>query len=153
MSDLWLPTPPDPPTAPEVWAIREVRGPHVLFEFARLDPETLAIMVDALFKLNLIYFARYPTEPILYQTGTRYQKEPKFQERFVSAQVLRRRRRGDCEDLACDVAAWRVIHGETDCRPDILDQYNPKTDRRVYHIRVRRHDQTIEDPSARLGMR
>jgi hypothetical protein len=87
--------------------------------------------------------------PELYASGVRYEREPQKRERWQLPRETMSARVGDCEDLA---AGWRV--------PELWEQgeraaavFIKRINPRLRHIMVRRADGTLEDPSARLGMR
>lgn len=75
-----------------------------------------------------------------------YAREGRGHEEWQTAALLRRSRKGDCEDLACFRVAQLILRGERKARAV------PIRTRAGWHIVVRRADGTIEDPSKRLGM-
>ena len=80
-----------------------------------------------------------------------YVREPGRVEIWQSIPALYARRIGDCEDLACARVAERLVVGDA-CKPTLLGK--PKKDGGIlYHIVVKNSDGSIEDPSAKLGMR
>jgi hypothetical protein len=93
--------------------------------------------------MNMVLLAGGSIPP-LYKAGVRYRRERP--DRWDTADTVRARGYGDCEDLA----AWRAAElrnaGE-DAHADVY-QVAP----RKWHAIVRRADGTIEDPSRRLGM-
>lgn len=95
------------------------------------------------------YLRENPQTPLLIDSGVRYEREPPGQELWLTIPWVRLMGHGDCEDLACWRAAELRVRGE-DARPFHTLRYTPKG--RLYHIRVKRADGTIEDPSAALGM-
>lgn len=84
--------------------------------------------------------------PPLYRSGVRYQAEELGSERWLTADEVFAKGRGDCEDLA----AWRVaelqLAGELDASVDIA-----RTGNRRFHARVLRANGAIEDPSRILS--
>lgn len=114
---------------------------------APLEGQYLSIMLAALTAINVDWLRRNPLAPPLYLSGVRYQTEPK--EDWLSIPEVWRRGSGDCEDLATWRAAELIVSGE----PAIAYWEQPVVGRRLYHILVRRNDNTIEDPSRVLGMR
>lgn len=93
--------------------------------------------------------------PGIYESGVRYRLERAKEcwvpvrggcEDWLSARELLRQGVGDCEDLCCFRAAGLRLQGE---RAYAI----PRKTRIGWHIQVRRGDGSIEDPSARLGMR
>lgn len=112
-------------------------------------PATRATFEAALLGLVAVNVALMRTRsqlPPLYASGVRYQRE-RGTERWQTCEQVFSARVGDCEDLA----AWRVaeLHqaGEVDAAPIVT-----RTGRKLWHVRVRRADGTIEDPSRILGM-
>lgn len=93
--------------------------------------------------------------PRLYKSGVRYQREqclvasvPETCERFLTAVQLLIERVGDCDDLASYRCAELIHTGEDpDARAIVLRT------RSGWHAIVKRGDGSIEDPSAKLGMR
>lgn len=79
-----------------------------------------------------------------------YQREPAGQEIWQCTEALYQRKIGDCEDLACALAAEKILMG-TPARPALKAQPRPNGTV-LYHVVVRTPD-GIEDPSAKLGMR
>ena len=104
--------------------------------------------------INVLQLRWYKLPP-LYESGVRYRQEQEKQcwhpipggcEDWLSVAELYRQRVGDCEDLAAARAAELILLGE---RARAI----PKRTRAGWHIVVRRGDGSIEDPSARLGMK
>lgn len=86
--------------------------------------------------------------PPLYRSGVRYRQEQR--EAFLCIPGVLMRGWGDCDDLAC----WRVAELQergTDARVYVRKSRSGIPGR--WHAVVRLPDGTIEDPSARLGMR
>lgn len=79
--------------------------------------------------------------PSLYESGVRYQREPKGQERWLTIPELYSLGAGDCEDLATARAAELRTTGEL-ARAKVV-----QTPRGSYHAVVERADGSIEDPS------
>lgn len=83
--------------------------------------------------------------PPLYKSGVRFAAEPAGQESFVDALTCYAQGFGDCAHLAC----WRLAElqngGE---RADLSIKWRYPQ----YHVRVRRADGRLEDPSRMLGM-
>lgn len=96
-------------------------------------------------RCNEIYLLKHPSTPRLYQSGVRYEYEPKGEENWLTIPVLYRYRYGDCEDLACALSAERRRAG-IPCSPYVTRSAH------VWHIRVK-CETAIEDPSLVLGMR
>lgn len=119
-------------------------------------------ILEALVTVDQIYLRSHKVPP-LYRSGVRYQNEPVNTahlggvdrthriEEFAAIPAVIERGWGDCDDLA----PWRVAelreHGE---RAKIRVYWKRQSNgHRLYHVVVRRADGTIEDPSAKLGMR
>jgi len=89
--------------------------------------------------------------PPLYASGVRYQRElgrgqMSRPEQWQTVPVLYETGWGDCEDLACALAAEMQVEG-VHARPELL-HVAPG----LWHIVVRLPSGELEDPSARLGM-
>lgn len=107
-------------------------------------------VLESLVMADQLFLFRHHVPP-LYQSGVRYREEPEDGvEEFASIPVVLARGWGDCDDLA----PWRVAElrnaGE---RAKIRIQWRRTRRGKLFHIVVRRADGSIEDPSARLGMR
>lgn len=123
---------------------------RVVMEFDRLVPATLRAVLDCLLACDLDWHQQNPDAPIIYDTGTRYQREPQGSERFVQSGLLRSKKEGDCEDLACDLCAWLNVRG-IPATVTFTWRTRPNGSR-LYHILVQHPDGRIEDPSLKLGM-
>jgi len=120
----------------------------------KLSGRVLDILLPALVALDEDYLRMHPKTPPIYASGVRYEPEPPGQEQWLTIPwILMRKAQGrgaDCEDLACwRTAELRVRAGENakavwSCRKTAKGT--------VYHIRVKRSNGKIEDPSAALGM-
>lgn len=84
--------------------------------------------------------------PRLYESGIRYQREPRGKEVWQAARSLLLTRRGDCEDLAAYLAAELRVYDGRDASVVIRPNRSGG-----YHAVVS-CDGEILDPSARLGM-
>lgn len=83
----------------------------------------------------------------LYQSGVRYQREPRGRERWQTAEETRSLGHGDCEDLVIARVAELREAGEDAARPLVYRAASS-----TLHTVVQRADGTIEDPSKILGM-
>lgn len=83
--------------------------------------------------------------PSLYSSGIRYGHPGKLA--WYTAPILYRKGKGDCKDLACLRVAELRLAGEHGADVNLL-QVNP----RLWHVRVKRANGAIEDPSKKLGM-
>lgn len=97
--------------------------------------------------------------PLLYESGCRYQREARDRsgarlEEWRSPLAVCEAGAGDCEDLAAyRVAELRERLGEPSARFDVLSQEpRPGREHWLFHIRIRRQDGRLEDPSRLLGM-
>jgi hypothetical protein len=79
--------------------------------------------------------------PRLYSSGVVYRREPPGRERWQNVAQTYQLGEGDCEDLAAIRTAELQEDGE-DARVEVV-----KTGPRRYHVRVRRSDGAVEDPS------
>jgi len=107
-------------------------------------------ILEALVKVNQQYLRTHDVPP-LYESGVRYEEEPKgTTEEFAAIPVIITRGWGDCDDLA----PWRVAElRELGERAKLRVQWKrQRNGQKLYHIVVRRQDGSIEDPSAMLGM-
>ncbi len=133
---------------------------RVTFVLDGADLASVAVLTEALTRLDELARMRRPDLPPLYSSGVRYEAEPLGVEEFPTAPVMYRRRRGDCAPLAAARAAELRVAGypaavafpvEPPARVCYSDTFCP----REIHILVSRDGtlNTIEDPSAILGMR
>lgn len=107
-------------------------------------------LLDTLVVVNRLYLRLHPDTPLLYESGVRYREEPKDTiEEFASIPVVLDRMWGDCDDLAPYRCAELLELGEN---ASIRIQWRKGPKGRLYHIVVRREDDSIEDPSRILGM-
>lgn len=120
-----------------------------VFEPPSLAPEYIGPMLDCLVAINGAWLDRNPKAPMLYSCGVVYRREPKGQERWASIPTVLALGYGDCEDLAC----WRTAElqrlGEA---AHAIFTHKMTPSGVLYHIKVRRADGSIEDPSKKLGM-
>lgn len=119
------------------------------------DPTAYAEFVrNGLRNLTMANLYAYRSDPLLpgvYDAGVEYRREPPGNEQFKDVVAVLRDKHGDCEDLACAVAAWRTIRTGELCSPTVT--WKPLGPGRwLYHITVMRADGTREDPSRQLGM-
>jgi hypothetical protein len=112
--------------------------------------DLLAVLV----RVNRRYLRKHPECPRLYESNVTYRRETTVEE-FNSIPVALKAGGADCDDLA----PWRVaelIERDHE-RARIFVTCSETSDglgepKRLYHIRVKRADGTIEDPSEVLGM-
>ena len=113
----------------------------------------IKLLLEASTQVNQLYIRSHPGLPLLYQSGVRYQNEPRGQgyEEFAPLATVYERGWGDCDDLApIRCAELRERFGE---RATIRVQWKKHPTGKLFHIVVRRGDGSIEDPSRILGMR
>jgi hypothetical protein len=118
--------------------------------FAPSDIKSLDILLECLVRLDLHYIYRNPETPLLYESGVRYEREKNLEEWLAIPEVLSRGV-GDCEDLACWLAAeYRARGIMAQAFATRMPTEGPKP---LYHVRVRLgNGRQIEDPSRALGM-
>ena len=110
------------------------------------DPAQVRAAVLGLAAVSRVQMASHDF-PLLYESGIRYQREPAGRENWQTAAETLARGFADCEDLAAYRLAELHRQGEEQATIDVK-QVNPD----LMHIRVRRADGTLEDPSRILGM-
>lgn len=119
------------------------------------DPAAYAEFVrNGLRNLSMANLYAYRSDPLLpsvYDAGVEYRREPPGNEQFKDVVAVLNDKHGDCEDLACAVAAWRTVRTGELCSPTVTWKPLGKN-RWLYHITVTRADGTREDPSKLLGM-
>jgi hypothetical protein len=108
---------------------------------------------DLVFYLNrLVSFNRYLMRtrevPPLYQSGARYQREPRGQspEIWQTCIQVAQSKLADCEDLVCYRTAELNEQGEH-------AMIRLTSQGKILHVTVRRGNGRIEDPSKILGMK
>lgn len=117
---------------------------------ARTD-RSIRVLLRALTAIDILWLLGHPSTPGIYESGVVYCEEPPGAEDWQDIPTCLRMGWGDCEDLACWLAAEYQVHG-VDAEPFASAQ---KLDdgTTLYHIQVRLPDGRIEDPSRKLGMR
>lgn len=113
--------------------------------------DELTAALQGLTLVNLVQMRRR-SFPRLYESGIVYSRERRDEtgkpaENWLTADYLIQLMRGDCEDLGCYLAAEYQMRGVNALA--FAKQVSPH----MVHILVRLPNGTIEDPSARLGMR
>lgn len=112
---------------------------------------SLDALLSALLSLDLLFLETNPGTPSLYRSGVRYRREGTvegMEERWDTIPQCLERGWGDCEDLSAWRAAELIVSGEDpSSRPEI---YHVRPG--LWHVRVRRGDGSLEDPSRVLGM-
>jgi len=115
----------------------------------------LRLFLEALTAANVAWLKFNPNTPPIYEAGVRYHQEtPKVKggaipEEWLQIPYVMERGWGDCEDLACWLAAELQCKG-TQAHP----VFSWRTSGRysIYHIMVKLPDGRVLDPSRRLGM-
>jgi hypothetical protein len=107
----------------------------------------LNALVETLIAADRGYLRDYPNTPHLYRSGVVYEFN---RDRWQDIPSCLMRKTGDCKDLSAWLIAWYREHGEPEASPDVT--VRTERDMTIYHIRVRRKDGSIEDPSRVLGM-
>jgi hypothetical protein len=111
------------------------------------DPLRMALRLLTDMNVWILNHKRYPS---IYNGRIRYKPEQLGKEEWLTIDKIHERGYGDCEDLACARAAEYQIRGipaEPDCIAHFVQGIL------VIHIQVHMPDGSIEDPSARLGMK
>jgi hypothetical protein len=128
--------------------------------------DVMVAMLEALALANRFYLRAFPETPLLYDSaassGIRYQLEAPGKDTWRDLPRAVSVRADDCVGLS----AWRVAElrerlGEpgaafvvTPYERPVACSTNPAAPCRIdYHVRVRRQDGRIEDPSVALGMK
>ena len=112
---------------------------------------TLQAFLHALYVSDVEFIKAHPSTPDIYTPGlVRYQREPIPAEIWKTIPYCIEDGHGDCEDLACWLAAQRNVREGLDARP--VFRWRKVGRLSIYHIFVRYPDGRIEDPSKRLGM-
>lgn len=119
-----------------------------------LGEYALAVLLEALIRIDAAYLSRYPNVPPLYRTGVRYKRQEDGQEDWHDVPTAIRAGVTDCKVLA----AWRCAElrlSGIHARPYLVRQ--PRTGKNgrpvyFYHIQVLWPNGYAEDPSRVLGM-
>lgn len=113
-----------------------------------LTATTLTAALAGLTAYNAAWLRAHPSAPSLYESGVRYEREALGRESWQTLPDLLATKRGDCEDLAAALAAELQVTGVDPDAVACATHVRPG----LWHIRVRRGDGTMEDPSRVLGM-
>lgn len=121
----------------------------------RIAIPQIAVLCEALTRLNELYLADHPSTLPLYQSRVRYVPEDGSEE-FADLPTVYQRRAGDCEDLACIRAAELRLQGFPLAVALPLEVPRGNDGVRLIHIVVVANPldpvRSFEDPSSRLGM-
>jgi hypothetical protein len=122
-----------------------------------LSEAALRHLLEALTLADQVYLRGHPECPHPYEAGIRYEEEEFGKEDWQAIPYLLDRKKGDCEDLAAYLCAWRRErdHVAARCHFTHRDVRNAQTGGMVslYHIVVIYPNGRIEDPSRKLGMK
>lgn len=124
------------------------------FIVTRIAIPQIAVLCEALTRLNEIHLAEHPHTVPLYQTRIRYVPED-GREEFADLPTVYSRGEGDCEDLACIRAAECRRAGWPLAVALPLEVPRMSGPRLIHIVVIRdplRPVQSFEDPSSRLGM-
>ena len=88
------------------------RNPAAFAEFVRNGLRNLTMA-------NLYAYRSDPLLPSVYEAGVVYRREPPGNEQFKDVHAVLQDGHGDCEDLACAVAAFRTVRTGEACTPTI----------------------------------
>lgn len=123
---------------------------HSIRGYRTQTTQDLLVLLEELVTDDYLYFLAHPYEPHIYQTGTRYQLEKRGQERWQGSRRLRRKKRGDCEDLAADLAGWLRARKGIWAEAGLIRLSNGQES--WYHAVTVLPDGRVIDPSKALGM-
>lgn len=83
----------------------------------KISQQKLLYALEATVRANQEELKAHPHIPLLYESGVRYQQEPKGREDWADIPTVMKQRWGDCEDLAAWLCAeLRTVWG-VPCRP------------------------------------
>lgn len=115
----------------------------------------LRTLLHALYVIDCDQWSRHPEWPGLLESGVYYKREPPGVEEWQDVAETLRRGYGDCEDLACMMAAEITVRHGIKAVPDFTLREIPRTDgatSNMFHIFVRLPGGRRIDPSRLLGM-
>lgn len=117
--------------------------------------QVLDVLLKALFRIDVDYRRAHPSTPRLRDAGVLYMEEPPGQEEWQDTPTCLRKKRADCEDMACDRAAEIVVRDGVEAWPFFKEARRPDGGY-LYHILTARREGRavrVEDPSRENGMR
>lgn len=117
---------------------------HVIVPIS--SDESVQTLLDALTAINVVFLKSHGSVPGIFESGVRYKRERRGSEEWLTIPIVIQRGYGDCEDLACWLAASYRCNGVA--ARAVAYRSAPH----VRHIVVLLPDGTIEDPSRELGM-
>lgn len=109
----------------------------------------LRIALRALTDIN-VWILRRMILPGIYNGRIKYVPERTGHEDWLTVEDIHRLGYGDCEDLACARTAEHIVNG-VNAEVDLKSKWTHGI--LLIHIFVRLPDGSIEDPSAKLGMK
>lgn len=123
-----------------------------------LSSAELPILLECLGEMNDAEIDQWVAEgkplesiPSIYDSGVRYEREPKGQELWVTIRRLYARKRGDCEDIASAHASWlRKVRRER--ARAVFRRRRMRAGWWLYHILTQRQSGAIDDACVDLGM-
>lgn len=120
--------------------------------------ESLQFALDAMLGFNELWLRRHGG-PRLYDAGVVYATEPAHgrsvagnEERIASIPEVLSLGWGDCDDLACYLAAERRVYDGIGARPKVVLEGIGPDGSHHWHVVVVHPDGSLEDPSVMLGM-
>ena len=124
---------------------------------AQLSARAIGHQIHFLFQIDLDLWRVFKL-PDLYSSGVRYKSlappcDSLPGDIWQDALTLLKTGKGDCKDLACYLAAQRVVKDGISCRPAMMPpKFYGQNEFALYHIVVLYDDGSFEDPSEKLGM-
>lgn len=121
------------------------------------DERMLLRLLKIYIDLDYLWWQRHPETPPLYQSGVRYIPEGGI-EVWRTIPLVLSFGGGDCEDLvAYRISELRYTRQDVRARPQLVMfarscSVGEAAPCALYHVRILRGDDSVEDPSARLGM-
>ena len=107
-------------------------------------------VLQGLAQANAAAWRIFPNMPRLYDSGTRYKREPAgVRETWKSYPVILKTKQADCDDLSAARVGELIAFGEDPGARVHIYRTSPRT----LHAVVLRSNGQIEDPSKILGMR
>ena len=121
-----------------------------LFEPPAISDQVVNGLLKVLYESDVAYLRAHPNTPPVYRSGVRYARE-RFERWRSIPVILEGDGTCDCEDLA----SWRAAELTVAGMPSVpfFVKQRASNGAMLYHIKVRRGDGVIEDPSRGLGMR
>lgn len=124
-----------------------------LVQSRRAKERTIEAMANGLALVNVEYLNAFPNTPLLYESGLYYCDDDTFRVKdpWNDIPVMLEKGCGNCTAIV----AWRLAElwrmGHDDAEADAIHQTLPNG-KTLFHLRIRRGNGSIEDPSKVLGM-